>query len=186
MAGLIVPRPIAFVSTLGRDGSRNLAPFSYFMPGGVNPPTLAFCPVLDAGGTAKDTLRNIRETGEFVVNLVHRSMAEGMNATAASFPSGESEWPASGFTPVESTRVAPPGVGESRVRFECILFGTFPTGAEAGAGTVVVGRILACHAAEDPGMPIARLGASGYLDLAAEGGGKVFDLPRPVLPPKSS
>lgn len=191
MAGFIVPRPIALVSTLDQDGRPNLAPFSYFMPGGVNPPGLALCTVRVREGKVKDTGTNIEATGEFVVNLVHREMAVGMNETAAGLPRGESEWPASGFTPLPSLKVKPDRVAESLVQLECRLFETVSQGEESGAGLYIIGTIVAVHVSEGllvAGVPqpletIARLGGNGYLDLD---GGKVFELPRPGSAPKTS
>lgn len=191
MAGFIVPRPIALVSTLDSEGRPNLAPFSYFMPGGVNPPGLALCTVRVREGKVKDTGSNIEATGEFVVNLVHRDMVHGMNETAAGLPRGESEWPVSGFTPLPSIKVKPDRVAESLVQFECRLFETVSQGTEAGAGLFIIGTIVAVHVSKDllvEGSPqpietIARLGGNGYLDLD---GGKVFELPRPGSAPKTS
>lgn len=191
MAGLIVPRPIAFVSTLSRSRGPNLAPFSYFMPGGVQPPSLAFCPTRGADGDPKDTLKNIEESGEFVVNLVTREMADGMNNAAASHPHGVSEWPYSGFTPVPSLKVAPSRVGESPVQFECRLHQIVLHGEGPFGSCYVIGEVLAMHVHDallengppSTFAPIARLGGAGYLDV---NGGKLFDLPRPPKPPLPS
>jgi flavin reductase (DIM6/NTAB) family NADH-FMN oxidoreductase RutF len=191
LASFIVPRPIAFVSTLSPSGVGNLAPFSYFMPGGVVPPSLAFCPILGSGGAPKDSLRNIEATGEFVVNLVTRPMAEGMNQAAAAFAYEESEWPWSGLTSVPSLAVAPARVGESPVQMECRTLQIIRQGDHAGAGVFVIGEVVVIHAEEallseaPPASPplIARLGGSQYLDLD---GGKLFDLPRPAKPASSS
>ena len=191
MAGFIVPRPIALVSTLDQEGRPNLAPFSYFMPGGINPPGLALCTVRVKEGKVKDTGTNIEATGEFVVNLVHRDMALGMNETAAGLPRGESEWPSSGFTPLPSLKLKPDRVAESLVQFECRLFDTVSQGTESGAGMFIIGTIVAMHVSDElmeSGIPqplqtIARLGGSDYLDLD---GGKVFELPRPGSAPKTS
>lgn len=191
MAGFIVPRPIALVSTCDGEGRPNLAPFSYFMPGGINPPGLALCTIRAKEGRLKDTGTNIEATNEFVVNLVDRSMAVGMNETAAGLPRGDSEWPLSGFTPLPSIKVRPERVAESLVQFECQLFETVGHGDGAGAGLFIIGTILAVHVSPqliESGMPkpipaIARLGGNGYLDLD---GGKVFELPRPGSAPKTS
>jgi flavin reductase (DIM6/NTAB) family NADH-FMN oxidoreductase RutF len=193
MASLVVPRPIAFVSTLDGEGRPNLAPFSYFMVGGVNPPSLAFCPVLDAEARPKDTLANIEQTGEFVVNLVDRAMAEGMNETSYPYAEGEAEWPASGFEMAPSVRVKPPRVMESPVQFECRLFRVVRHGDGPSSSAYVVGEVLVAHVSEalvgaDGRVlaafePIARLGGKSYLDLAC---GKVFELARPIRPSGSS
>ena len=102
MIGTILPRPIAWVSTVAADGRPNLAPFSFFQGVTANPPTLMFVPVNKRGGTPKDTLRNLREVPEFVVNLVSFALAEKMNATAAELPHGESEFAAFGIAAAAS------------------------------------------------------------------------------------
>lgn len=193
LSGLVVPRPIGFVSTLSAGGIANLAPFSYFMVGGIRPPSLMFCPVLDREGNPKDSLRNVEETGEFVVNLVTKEMAEGMNATSYAYPAEQGEWGASGFTPIESVVIKPPRVAESPVQFECRLFHALRHGDGPSASVYVVGEVLAAHV--DPGLvdadgnlvgrfqPIARLGGKSYIDLAC---GKVFELARPDRPAGSS
>ncbi len=191
MAGFIVPRPIALVSTIDEEGRPNLAPFSYFMPGGVNPPSLALCTIRAQQGKVKDTGSNIEATGEFVVNLVHRNIAAGMNETAAGLPRGESEWALGGFTPLPSLVVKPDRAAESLVQFECRLFELVSHGEEAGAGLFIIGTIAAIHVSKSlmgsdqlqPLPAIARLGGNSYLDLD---GGKVFELPRPGSAPKTS
>lgn len=188
MAGLIVPRPIAFVSTVGASGIRNLAPFSYFMPGGIQPPSLCFCTVLGRDGAKKDSLRNIEETGEFVVNLVHRAMAEGMNQTGVDYPYAFDEWEVSGLTAIPSVAVKPERVAESLVQFECVLAGLLPHGTQSGGSVYVAGEIKAIHTVfpiPESGQfqPVARLAGSGYLDLD---GGKLFEMARPKPPAESS
>lgn len=186
LSTLIVPRPIAFVSTLSREQIPNLAPFSYFMVGGANPPSLMFSPTTPHGGQEKDTLRNCRETGEFVVNLVDRAMADGMNASSRSLPPDESEWPLTGFHPEPSVKVRPTRVRESFVQFECTVHEVVRHGSGPGAANYVIGEVLVAHLREDlivdgkvdPHviLPIARLGGDQYLDLA---GVEVFRLARP-------
>jgi flavin reductase (DIM6/NTAB) family NADH-FMN oxidoreductase RutF len=193
LSGLVVPRPIAFVSTLSDQGVPNLAPFSFFMVGGVRPPGLAFCPVLNADGQPKDSLKNVEKTSEFVVNLVTREMSEGMNASSYPYPEGEDEWDASGFTMLKSRAVKPPRVAESPVQFECRLFKALRHGDGPGASVYVVGEVVVAHidpslidesgALADRFQPIARLGGAAYLDLA---NGNVFELARPNRPAGSS
>ena len=175
MVSTIQPRPIAFVSTLDPDGRANLAPFSFFMPGGANPPSLALSINLGSAGRRKDTLANIETTKEFVVNLVVRAMAPGMNQTSFSFPAGESEWPASGFTQVTSAAVSPPRVAESPIHYECRLYEIVHHGTESGAACYVIGEVVAMHVRSalwsdhlDPDsiQPLARLGGPMYLDTA--------------------
>jgi len=183
LSNLVVPRPIAFVSSLSASGEPNLAPFSFFIIGGVDPPSLAFCPVRNKDGQKKATLANIEETGEFVVNLVNKAMAEGMNHTGVDYPDGSSKWGMSGFTGLSSTVVKPERVRESPVHFECRVHEI----VEHGASSYVIGEVLVAHVSEelfDPETrkwtrfePIARLGGAEYMDLAC---GKVFEMKRPT------
>lgn len=185
----IKPRPIAFVSTLGPDGTPNLAPFSFFNAGGSNPPSLVICPTLLSDGAPKDTLRNIEHNGEFVVNLVTRAMAERMNATSFDYPSEVSEWEVSGFEALPSDVVNPARVQESPVQYECRSVQVIRLG-EGKSGTVyVIGEILRAHLDrelwdEDAGrfhsqsfLPIGRLGGGWYVDLAVP---ELFEMPRPT------
>jgi len=186
-AGLIVPRPIAFVSSLSPTSTPNLAPFSYFNIGGINPPSLTICTVLGPDSNPKDTFTNIVATGEFVVNLVTREMAEGMNQTSPPFPTDVNEWLYSGFTPIDSHQIKPARVAESPVQLECRLFQTIAHGDGPGASRYIVGEILLMHLHPEilqndqinPSELIARLGNAEYLDLATN---SRFVLPRPTLP----
>jgi flavin reductase (DIM6/NTAB) family NADH-FMN oxidoreductase RutF len=187
LTALVTPRPIAFVSSLGADGSGNLAPFSFFALGGSNPPSVAFCPVANREGGAKDTLRNVRETGEFVINVVTRELAERVNAASAPFPYGTDEFDAVGFTRVPSTVVRPPRVAESPAQLECRVFQVVPHGSGPGHGTWVIGEALVLHlddayVAED-GLPdtaklrpAARLGRGEWAWVEAA---NIFSLARP-------
>ena len=139
---VVAPRPIALVSSRGADGRGNLAPFSYFMLGGSNPPSVAFCPVNDRHGAPKGTLRNARETGEFVISVVTAAMAERMNQTSYSYAHGSDEFDAAGFTRVASVAVRPPGVRESPVRLECRVYAIVPHGDGPSAGTYVIGEVV--------------------------------------------
>src|SRR5215470_13794638 len=122
MVGVIVPRPIAFVSTISADGIRNLAPFSFFTGISANPPVICFSPMIrGSDGARKDTLRNIEVTKEFVVNVVSEGFAEKMNICSAEFPPEVDEFEMSGLTPVPSDLVKPPRVKESCINLECRL-----------------------------------------------------------------
>lgn len=162
LANLVVPRPIALVSTVSMTGVPNLAPFSFFNAGGSDPASLVFCPGPKRDGSPKDTLRNIEDTGEFVIHLVDSVMAAGMNATAAELDADESEWAASGFTPVPSEAVRPARIAESPVHFECRLFQVVRQGPDA---IYVIGEVLVAHVRAGA-LPIARLGGSDYIDVA--------------------
>lgn len=150
MTGLIVPRPIALVSTVDRQGAANLAPFSFFCGVGSVPPTLLFCPALRAGRATdhtprKDTLRNVEETGEFVVNVVSESIADAANATAADVPPEVDEFQLSGLTAIPSDVVRAPRVAESPAQMECKLLQVIYTSHKPGGGVIVLGEIVRFH-----------------------------------------
>ena len=144
LSGLVTPRPIALVTTLGPDGVVNAAPFSFFNVFGANPPYLAFAPADRDDGTPKDTARNIRLNHEFVVNLVDEGIAEAMNKCAASLPYGTSELQSAGLTTAPSSIVKPPRLAESPVSLECVEHSTI----EIGRNRLVLGLIKRVHARE--------------------------------------
>ncbi|MCE2766172.1 MAG: flavin reductase family protein, partial [Fimbriimonadaceae bacterium] len=174
----IIPRPIALVSSISKSGVENLAPFSFFMAGGANPPSVVFSPVVGPNGSEKDTLVNIRETGEYVINLVHKTIADGMNLTSKSIPSDESEWDISGFCSLESLTVRPKRVAESMVQMECKLFSIVEHGAVEGSARYVIGEVMMIHQSSngESFAPIARLGGGSYLNVH---NGETFELSRP-------
>jgi flavin reductase (DIM6/NTAB) family NADH-FMN oxidoreductase RutF len=141
----VQPRPIAWASTVDREGRPNLAPFSFYNMVSANPPIVLFSPALGRDGSPKDTLANIRETGEFVIATVTEHNAEKMNATSTEWPHGVSEWEKAGLTPRPALRVRPALVAESPVNIECRLRQIIQLGHEAGAGNVVMGEVLVVH-----------------------------------------
>ncbi len=146
LIGSILPRPIAFVSTINKEGITNCAPFSAFNLASSNPPCLMFSVACDRVGYEKDTLRNIKETEEFVVNSANSWLLEEMVSTAARYPYGESEVDLMGFTPSTSTLVGAPGIAESAVQFECKLYKLIEIGGgEVGSSHIVVGEIVYAH-----------------------------------------
>jgi flavin reductase (DIM6/NTAB) family NADH-FMN oxidoreductase RutF len=153
MTGIIVPRPVALVSTVDRNGKHNLAPFSFFTGVGSNPPTVLFCPSVRASGAAadirKDTVRNVEETGEFVINAVSDEIAAAANATAAEVPPEVDEFVLSGLTPQASEVVRPSRVAESPAQMECKLLQVIYTSREPGGGVVVLGQIVRFHLRAD-------------------------------------
>jgi len=188
MTLVIAPRPIAFVSTLSAAGQGNLAPFSYSMIGGANPPSCIVCPINDRHGRRKDTVLNIEETGEYVISVVTRAMAEQMNITSWSYDRGVDEFDEAGFTRAESRMVKPPRVAESPISIECRLHQVILHGEGPLASNYVLGEMLCMHASEDvltDGRPdntkldlIARLGDSWYCTTKDS----LFALPRPEGP----
>lgn len=143
---VVVPRPIALVSTVDEEGRPNLAPFSFFTVVSANPPYLAFSPLRSGRtGELKDTLKNVVATKEFVVHVVTEAMAQAVNDASASLPRGQSEFEHAGLTPLPSVRVQPPRVAESPVAMECELVEVRTYGEAGGAGNLVVGKILLVH-----------------------------------------
>jgi len=173
MTGCIVPRPIAFVSTVSRDGVLNLAPFSFFTAISANPPVICFSPMVRAtDGAHKDTLNNVEATGEFVVNVVSEDFAARMNVCSAEFPPEVDEFQASGLTPVPSGLVKPPRVAESRIHMECKLLQVVHVSPKPLGGSLVIGQVLRFHVDDaifdnfsiDPDClkPIGRMGGPNY------------------------
>jgi len=149
MIGMIVPRPIAFVSSVDAAGIRNLAPFSYFTACSSNPPVVCFCAAVRNGPRPyKDTLYNIEATGEFVVNIVSEEFAEQMNLCSADVPPEVDEFELSGLTPVASDLVKPPRVAESKVQMECRLHQIIRVSDQPGGGILVLGEVLRFHVLE--------------------------------------
>lgn len=148
----VVPRPIAWVSTVSGAGQANLAPFSFFNAVSADPPLLAFAPGLrrpkqaDANhGEPKDTLRNVRETREFVVNVVTYELAEAMNLTSGEYDASVNEFELAKLTPQPSKIVRAPRVAESPVSFECKLHQILDFSSAPTSGSLVIGRIVSIY-----------------------------------------
>lgn len=162
---LVVPRPIAWVSTRSEKGVANLAPHSYFTVLAPDPPTICF-----SSGGEKDSLRNARFTGDFVVNIVGEELAEAMNHTSADFPPEESEFTAAGLTPIPSDLVRAPRLAEAPASMECRLLQVLEIGRTPNY--VVIGEVVRFHVAERVWRdgrvdmaalrPVGRLAGSGY------------------------
>ena len=142
MIGAIVPRPIAFVSTVGPAGNYNLAPFSFFTMASVDPPIVLFCPIIRGDNEKKDTLKNIEATKEFVLNIVSESFADGVNKSAAEVDCDVDEFKLSGLTPVPAKLVKAPRVKESHIHIECRLRDVIHFGNYSLAGNIVLGDVL--------------------------------------------
>ncbi|MEO1324784.1 MAG: flavin reductase family protein [Pseudomonadota bacterium] len=148
MTGAIVPRPIAWVSTISADGVYNLAPFSFFNGVAVMPPTIGFSIGLDGDGF-KDTYNNLMVNRECVVNVVTDPTALAMNTSAKSFPPETDEFAQAGVTPLASEKVAPPRVAESPIQFECTLNQTVTLQNELGRTDLMLCTIVMTHVHED-------------------------------------
>ena len=143
LIGSVVPRPIAFVSSISSNGVLNLAPFSFFNVICAEPPTVGFS--TGYREPSKDTLANIRDTGEFVINIVSEDFAEHMNLTSGEYPAGVDEFQVSGLTPVPSDLVAPPCVRESRVNMECKLKQLIEVSTRPMGATLILGEVVRFH-----------------------------------------
>jgi flavin reductase (DIM6/NTAB) family NADH-FMN oxidoreductase RutF len=190
ITSVVVPRPIAFVSTLGPDGTPNLAPFSFFTVVCANPLTICFAPMRKGpGAEKKDTLKNLEASGEFVVNVVDERWADAMNLTSADFAPDVSEFEAARFTPAPCEVVRAPRVLESPVSLECRTHHVIEVGQGPGSGSLVLGTVVRAHVREDVFVnglvqvgegwqPIARCGGATYIRLT-----DTFELARPAAPP---
>jgi flavin reductase (DIM6/NTAB) family NADH-FMN oxidoreductase RutF len=187
------PRPIAWVSTLSSSGQRNLAPFSFFNAVCMDPPVLAFAPGLrppkaqgpgEIPGEAKDTLRNIRETKEFVVNIVTYELAEAMNLTSGEYDPSIDEFALAKVNPEPSKIVRAPRVAESPVSFECRLHQIIDFSNRPTSSSLVMGQVVSIHMS-DAHMKDGKLDRNS-LDLIGRMGGiqytrtsQRFDMVRP-------
>jgi flavin reductase (DIM6/NTAB) family NADH-FMN oxidoreductase RutF len=186
--GSVVPRPIAFVSTRSKDGVDNLAPFSFFTVVASNPLTIAFSP-MRRGPQAlkKDTLANIEETGEFVVNVVDESFVGPMNQCSADFGPEESEFAACALTAAPSELVAAPRVAESPINMECKLHQIVEVGEGPGSGALVIATVVRMHVRDDlydngrirpdGWSPVGRMAGATYVRCH-----DTFELARPAVP----
>ena len=187
MIGCVVPRPIAWVSSLDGDGIRNLAPFSYFMAITDDPPTLAFsCSPRrsETGRTRKDTARNVEATREFVVNVVDDPLDERMNLSSGDYPPEVDEFALTGLTPAPGVRVRAPRIAEAPISMECRLDRIIPIGN--GPSSLVLGQIVYFHVRDevyDPATgridmhrlrPVGRLNAQLYTRVH-----DIFEMKRP-------
>lgn len=190
MSSLIVPRPIAWVSTESINGQANLAPFSFFQMVTGKPPTLLICPLMQRGGKLKDTLENILATKEFVVNLAGPKHAQALNATSFTFDSNISEFSACNIPSTHSSRVKPPRVLDAPASFECKLAMLEPYPKEAPSCHLLFGEVLVAHVDDsllsidgtlDPSKVdlLFRMGGEWYGNTKSEHN---FKLARPQLP----
>lgn len=192
---LVVPRPIGWISTLNTDGIANLAPFSFFNAVSQNPPMVMFCAnATHADGGPKDSLRNVRSSGEFVANLATWPLRWHMNVSSASAPRGQDEFELAGLTKASSVKVRAPRVAESPVSLECVVVKIVELPLADGSSlpnTVTFGRVVGVHI--DPDLitnghvdirrarPIGRLGYLDYAEMA-----EFFQMPRPNWPVQDS
>ncbi len=146
----VAPRPIAFASTVNAAGKVNLSPFSFFNVFSSNPPILVFSPVRRGrDGTVKDTLNNVHDVKEVVINVVNHSMVEQVSLASAEYDSDINEFIKAGFTAIDSEIVKPPRVKEAPAQFECKVIDIIELGEEGGAGNLVICEVVLAHIQED-------------------------------------
>lgn len=185
LTALVQPRPIAWVSSRSADGTPNLAPFSFFNVVGANPPTVVFCPMQPDGAPMKDTLQNLKEHPEFVIQVVSHELAEKMNVTAGDFAPGVNEFEVAGLTEQAARTVSVPRVAEARAHLECKVSQIIPVGEGGGSGSLVLGEVLCIEIDDsvcsgnrvdlDALAPIGRLSGSYYCTVRDR-----FELERPT------
>jgi flavin reductase (DIM6/NTAB) family NADH-FMN oxidoreductase RutF len=189
LLGAITPRPIAFASTVDKNGNVNLSPFSFFNCFGANPPILIFSPARRGkDNTTKHTYENVREVSEVVINIVNYPMVQQASLASTEYAKGVNEFVKAGFTEVPSLRVKPPRVGESPVSMECKVLQVIQTGDGGGAGNLVICEVLLMHIKEevlgedgriDPWKldAVARLGSDYYCRVQ---GDSIFKIVKPL------
>ncbi len=184
----VAPRPIALVSSVNKQGQINLSPFSYFNVFSANPPVMIFSPARrGTDNTVKHTYENVNEVSEVVVNVVNHTIIEQVSLASSEYPREVNEFIKSGLTQVRSEQVIPPRVGESPVAFECIIDRVIPLGNQAGAGNLVIAKVVLIHVHEkyldqDGELLtenldlVGRMGGSWYVRAT---GDALFKLPKP-------
>ena len=189
LLGSIGPRPIAFASTIDKDGNRNLAPFSFFNVFSANPPILIFSPARSGRtNTTKDTHNNVKEVAEVVINAVTYDMVHQMSLASSPFEAGVDEFEKAGFTPVASDTIRPFRVKESPVQMECKVLEVKELGQNGGAGNLVICEVLKIHISEsvldEKGMIdqekidlVSRMGGNWYCRANGE---SLFEVDKPL------
>jgi flavin reductase (DIM6/NTAB) family NADH-FMN oxidoreductase RutF len=143
LLGAVTPRPIAFASTMDKNGNINLSPFSFFNAFGANPPTLIFSPARRVrDNTTKHTLDNVKEVPEVTINIVSFDIVEQMSLSSTEYPHGVNEFLKAGLTEEKSEKIRPPRVRESKVSFECKVTQVIETGDQGGAGNLIVCEVV--------------------------------------------
>ncbi|MEH7743669.1 flavin reductase family protein [Neobacillus drentensis] len=184
LIGSIIPRPIAFVTTISKDGVLNGAPFSYFNIVSSNPPMISLS-IQRSTGRQKDTARNIIESKQFVVHIVDEQNVEKINKTAASLPPDQSEIELANLTPVDSVKISVPGVKEAKIRMECTLEHSLELGGLDTSGCdFIIGKVVQFHIDNDiyengridpKGLAaVSRLAGNNYAKI-----GEIFEIERP-------
>ncbi|MFB5197651.1 flavin reductase family protein [Neobacillus sp. KR4-4] len=184
LIGSIIPRPIAFVTTISKEGVLNGAPFSYFNIVSSNPPMISLS-IQRSAGRQKDTARNIIESKEFVIHIVDELNVDNINKTAANLPPDQSEIDLAKLTPLDSVKISVPGVKEAKIRMECTLEHSLELGGLDTPGCdFIIGKVVQFHVENDiyengridpRGLAaVSRLAGNNYAKI-----GEIFEIKRP-------
>ncbi|MDB9964309.1 flavin reductase family protein [Vicingaceae bacterium] len=189
LLGSVGPRPIAFASTIDKDGNRNLSPFSFFNVFSANPPIAIFSPAKSGRtNTQKDTYHNVKEVAECVINIVNYPIVQQMSLSSTAYGPEVDEFVKAGLTPIESEMVRPYRVKESPVQMECIVKEVVELGNEGGAGNLVICEVKLIHIDDailnEEGMIdqnkidlVGRMGGDYYVRAS---GDALFEVPKPI------
>jgi flavin reductase (DIM6/NTAB) family NADH-FMN oxidoreductase RutF len=189
LLGAIAPRPIAFASTIDKEGKVNLSPFSFFNVFGANPPILIFSPARRGrDNTVKHSYENVLEVPEVTINIVDYAMVQQMSLASTEYPKGVNEFVKAGLTEIASEKVKPPRVADAPASFECKVLQVIPTGIEGGAGNLIICEVVLVHIANrvldangkiDPFKldAVARMGGDWY---CRANGDALFTVPKPL------
>jgi flavin reductase (DIM6/NTAB) family NADH-FMN oxidoreductase RutF len=190
LLGAVAPRPIAFASTIDKNGNPNLAPFSFFNVFSANPPIAIFSPARSGRtGITKHTYNNVKEVPEVVINMVSYDMVQQMSLASTEYPEGTNEFTKAGFTQLASERVKPFRVKESPAQLECIVKEVIELGDKGGAGNLIICEVVLIHISEnvldankqiDPNKMdlVARMGGNWY---SRTNGSALFEVAKPLL-----
>jgi flavin reductase (DIM6/NTAB) family NADH-FMN oxidoreductase RutF len=185
----VAPRPIAFASTIDKEGKANLSPFSFFNVFSSNPPIMIFSPSKSGwDGSQKDSYLNVKDVPEVVINIVNYPIVEQMSLASTAYPKGVNEFVKAGLTELPSLKVKPPRVAEAPVSFECMVDQVIELGSEGGAGNLIICRVVLMHIREEyldeTGLLdtrkldlVGRMGASWYCKANGEA---LFEIPKPT------
>ena len=189
LLGAVGPRPIAFASTIDKDGIANLAPFSFFNAFSANPPILVFSPARSGRtNTNKDTYNNIKALPEVVINVVNYDLVHQMSLASSPYPSSTDEFIKSGLTPLDSECIKPYRIKESPVQFECKVNQVIELGDQGGAGNLIICEVLRIHVDEDI-LDDNQMIDQHKIDLVSRMGGNwycradensMFEIPKPI------
>jgi flavin reductase (DIM6/NTAB) family NADH-FMN oxidoreductase RutF len=168
----VAPRPIAFASTVDKDGNPNLSPFSFFNVFSANPPIVIFSPARSGRtGATKNTLDNVREVPEVVINVVNFDLVQQASLSSTEYPKGVNEFVKTGLTQIHSVKVQPSRVKESPVQLECVVREVIELGTHGGAGNLVIAEVVMMHIADEVLDPETQMIDQNKIDLVARMGG---------------